>query len=85
MREPETVNQAIQALASDPKVATLVATGTTTLGAAVHYDVLTGIFSLVSMFVGIITALVVLGIQSIKLVRVWKAWKADQPEPADLK
>lgn len=85
MREPEAVKQAIEALASNPKVATVVATGTASLGAAVRFDVLTGMLSIISMMVGIVTACVVLGIQTIKLVRVWKAWKADQPEPADLK
>ena len=85
MSEHETARQAIEAVASSPKVATAVAAGTASLGAAVQFDVLQGALSIVSMLVGIITALVVLGIQTIKLVRVWRAWKADQPEPEELK
>lgn len=84
MREQESVSQAIETIASNPKVATAVATGTTSLGAAVQFDVLQGFLSLASMTVGIITGLVVLSIQVIKLVRVWRAWRADQPDPKEL-
>lgn len=81
MSEPETVKSAIEAAASNPKVATIVATATASAGAATQFDVLQGVFSLVSMGVGIVTALVVLAIQWIKLVRNYRAWQQDRPEP----
>lgn len=81
--EPETLRAAVEAVASNPKVATVVAAGTASLGAAAKFEFIQGALSAMSMTVGIITGCVVLAIQSIKLVRVWRAWKADQPEPRD--
>lgn len=84
MNEPESARAAIEAIASSPKFATSVAAGTTALGAAARFDLIQGALSVASLLVGILTACVVLAIQTIKLVRVWKAWRADQPEPKDL-
>lgn len=81
--EHESLRSAVEAVASSPKVATAVAAGTASLGAAAKMDFIQGYLSMASMTVGIITGCVVLAIQSIKLVRVWRAWRADQPEPRE--
>lgn len=83
MNEPEGARAAIEAVASSPKFATAVAAGTTSLGAAAKFELIQGMLSVASLTVGIMTALVVLAIQTIKLVRVWRAWQADRPEPRD--
>jgi len=80
----ELASPTIEAIASSPKVATAVAAGTASLGAAAKLEMIQGLLSLFSMGIGIATAIVVLAIQIIKLVRVWKAWHAEQPEPKDL-
>jgi predicted RND superfamily exporter protein len=72
MHEPETVRSAIEAAASNPKVATIVAASTTAIGAATKLEALQGWLSVVSMGVGIATALVVLGIQLIRLEKAWR-------------
>ena len=84
MNEPN-LGAALEAAASNPKVATLVAAGTASIGAASQLEWIQGALSIGSMTVGLATGLVVLGIQTIKLVRVWKAWQADRPEPEDIK
>ena len=83
MRDMDPIKSAIEAAASSPKVATLVAAGAASAGAATQMDVLQGALSIVSMGVGILTALVVLAIQLIKLHRHYKAWQRDQPEPLE--
>jgi len=83
MSEPNSVRAAAEAIASNPKVATAVATSTVTMGAASQLEILQGMLAVVSLSVGILTAIVVLAIQTIKLVRVWRAWRADQPEPME--
>lgn len=79
----ETVKSAIEAAASSPKVATVVAAGAASAGAATQFEMLQGMMSIVSMGVGIVTALVVLAIQLIKLHRNYKAWQRDEPEPEE--
>lgn len=81
--EHESLRSAVEAAANSPKVATAVAAGTASLGAAAKLEFIQGFLSVASMTIGIITGCVVLAIQSIKLVRVWRAWKADQPDPRD--
>jgi hypothetical protein len=83
MNEHEPMQSALTAIASNPKVATAVAAGTASAGAATKFEILQGFLSLASMTVGIITALVVLAIQLIKLNRTYRAWMADQPEPKE--
>lgn len=80
MNEPESIRSAVEAVASNPKVATAVAAGTASIGAAAQLEIIQGMLSVASMVVGILTAIVVLAIQSIKLVRVWRDWRADQQE-----
>jgi hypothetical protein len=67
MQEPENVRSAIEAAASNPKVATLVAASTTGVGAATQFGLIDGWLSRGAMIVGLITAVVVLGIQLIRL------------------
>jgi len=68
----ESARSAIEAAASNPKVATAIAAGTTSIGAAAKLEVIQGWLSVVSMGVGIVTAIVVLGIQLIRLERAWR-------------
>ncbi len=81
MNEPESVLAAVQEAASNPKVATAVAAGTASVGAAVKLDILQGWLSTATMTVGLVTATVVLAIQLIKLARTWRAYQKDEPEP----
>lgn len=74
---------AVEAVASNPKVATLVAASTASAGAAAQFDLMHGFLSIASMSIGILTAIVVLAIQLIKLQRNYRAWMADRPEPTD--
>lgn len=81
MNEPSSVGQAIADAASNPKVATVVATATASVGAASQLELIHGFLSLASMAIGLMTAGVVLAIQLIKLARTYKAWRDDKAEP----
>jgi len=81
MNEPSSAGQMIADAASNPKVATVVATATASVGAASQLELIHGFLSLASMTIGLITAGVVLAIQLIKLVRTYKAWRDDEPDP----
>jgi hypothetical protein len=83
MSEIANARSAAEAIAGNPKFATAVAASTASMGAASQLEILQGVLAIVSLSVGILTALVVLAIQTIKLVRVWRAWQADQPETAE--
>lgn len=72
----------VETIASSPKVATAVATTTASIGAAAKLELIQGVLSIASMAVALLTALVVLTYQLIKLMRYWRA-PADQPEPKD--
>jgi hypothetical protein len=72
MQEPETARSAIEAAASNPKLAAAVAASTTAIGAASKMEAIQGWLSVASMVVGIVTALVVLGIQLIRLEKAWR-------------
>lgn len=85
MSEHENVLQAVEAAASNPKIATAVAAATTAAGGALKLELIQSVIGTISLGIGMMTGAVVLAIQLIKLVRVWKAWKADSPEPEDLK
>lgn len=85
MREHDSVAQALEAAASNPKVATAVAAGTAAAGGALKLDMIQSVIGTMSLAIGMLTGGVVLAIQLIKLIRVWKAWQADAPEPEDLK
>jgi predicted RND superfamily exporter protein len=82
MQEPENVRSAIEAAASNPKTAAAVAASTTAIGAATKLEALQGWLSVVSMGVGIATALVVLGIQLIRLEKAWRE-RAQQGKEED--
>ena len=82
MQEPETARSAIEAAASNPKLAAAVAASTTALGAATRLEALQGWLSVTSMAVGIVTALVVLGIQLIRLEKAWRERRNDTTEKA---
>lgn len=83
MSEPETIKSAIETAASNPKIATMIATSTASTGAAVQLEWLQGILSLTTMTIGAITTLVVLAIQLIKLARNYRAWQRDEADPDD--
>ena len=82
MQEPENVRSAIEAAASNPKTAAAVAASTTAIGAATKLEALQGWLSVVSMGVGIATALVVLGIQLIRLEKAWRERARETKEAA---
>jgi hypothetical protein len=67
MKETENVRSAIEAAASNPKVATLVAASTSGVGAATQFGLIDGWLSRCALIVGLLTAVVVLGIQLIRL------------------
>lgn len=89
MNEPENVlrasAQAIEAAASNPKVATVFAAGTAAAGGALKLELVQSVIGTISLGIGMLTGGVVLAIQLIKLFRVWNAWRADLPEPEDLR
>lgn len=72
MQEQDAARSVIEAAASNPKTAAIVAASTTAIGAASRLDAIQGWLSVVSMSVGIVTALVVLGIQLIRLEKAWR-------------
>lgn len=89
MNEPnsawQSATQAIEAAASNPKVASVVAAGTAAAGGALKLELVQSVIGTISLSIGMLTGGVVLAIQLIKLIRVWNAWQADAPEPEDLK
>ena len=66
MNEPETAHSAIEAAAANPKIATLVAASTSGVGAATQFGLIDGWLSRCALIVGLLTAVVVLGIQLIR-------------------
>lgn len=85
MRDAESVAQALEAAASNPKIASFVAAGTAAAGGALKLELIQSVIGTISLSIGMITGAFVMFIQLIKLVRVWKAWRADAPEPEDIK
>lgn len=71
----------IEAAASSPKVAGVVAASTASLGAAAKFDVIHGWLSTVSMVVGIATGLVIFGIQLIRIEQAWRGRRAKGGKP----
>lgn len=69
----DSVTSALEAAASSPKVATVVAGGTVAAGAASRLDIIQGWLAVGSMTVGMVTAIAVLGIQLIRLERAWRS------------
>ena len=72
MQETENVKSAIEAAASNPTVAAAVAAGNISMGSLVWLDIVHGLLSLISLGVGIVTGLVILGIQLIRLEKAWR-------------
>lgn len=70
--ENEPVSSAIEAVASDPRIAGALAGSTTALGAAAWFNLIQGWLSVISMCVGIVTGIAVLGIQLIRLEKAWR-------------
>ena len=82
MQETENVKSAIEAAASNPTVATAVAAGNISMGTLVWFDIVHGLLSLISLGVGIVTGLVILGIQLIRLEKAWRERRTDTGEKA---
>lgn len=80
MQEPENVRSAIESAASNPKVATFVAASTTGVGAATQFGLIDGWLSRAAMIVGLLTAVVVLGIQLIRLEMALRERARDKKE-----
>ena len=79
MSDPNVTNVVLEA-ASNPKVASAVATGAASAGIATKLEIIQGALSFASITLGTITALVVLCVQVIKLMQTYKAWRAGDPE-----
>jgi hypothetical protein len=73
MQESQSLNAAIEVIASNPKVATSVAIANTAIGGASSLAILQGWGAFLSLCIGILTGIVVLAYQTIKLVRFWRA------------
>jgi len=82
MQETENVKSAIEAAASNPTVAAAVAAGNISMGTLVWFDIVHGLLSLISLGVGIVTGLVILGIQLIRLEKAWRERRTDTGEKA---
>lgn len=67
------LGDAIATLASSPRVATAVASGSVALGAAGKLELFQGVLSTASLLVGFLTGTVVLAIQIIKLMRYMRS------------
>jgi hypothetical protein len=80
MNEPENVRSAIEAAASNPKVATLVAASTSSIGAATQFGIIDGWLSRCALIVGLLTAVVVLGIQIIRFEMTLRERARDKKE-----
>jgi hypothetical protein len=76
MMKDESVRSALETVASNPKVASAAAAVNISLGSLVWMDVAHGLLSLISLGVGIVTGLVILGIQLIRLEQAWRARQA---------
>jgi hypothetical protein len=74
------VRATIEAIASSPKVAAVVATGTASMGAMAKLELLQSAIGTASLLVGFMTGCVVLTVQTIKLVRVWRSWTPNKPD-----
>lgn len=72
MNKGEEISSAIEAVASNPKVAAAVSATPIMAGAASRFEIITGWLSVASMSVGIVTTIVVLGIQLIRLEQAWR-------------
>ena len=81
MNEPETARSAIEAAASNPKIATLVAASTSGVGAATQFGLIDGWLSRCALIVGLLTAVVVLGIQLIRLEMALRERAQKNKEP----
>lgn len=73
----ENAKEAVFAAASNPKVATVVAAGAASTGAASKLEIITGWMGTISVGLGMCTAAVVLTIQIIKLVREWRSYQQE--------
>lgn len=70
----------VESMASSPKVAAVVATGTASMGAMAKLELLQSAVGTASLCVGFLTGCVVLSIQTIKLIRVWRSWTPNKPD-----
>lgn len=70
--EIKAATSVVETLANSPKVAVATATAPVAIGAAAKLEIIQGWLSVVSMSVGIVTALVVLGVWMIKLEQAWR-------------
>lgn len=80
MNDPTSLGGALVAAASSPKAATVVAGTTASIGAAYKLEIIHGVLSTASLFVGLLTGTVVLAIQIIKLVRYWHSLSIEPKE-----
>lgn len=75
MSEIGTVKAALEAAASNPKVASIVAVTTTSLGAASTMEMLQGWLGIASLAIGCLVGLFVIRIHIIKYRLLLRAWE----------
>lgn len=76
----EGLRSTVEAAASSPKVATIVAGSTVGMGAAAKLEMLQSAIGMGSLIVGFLTGCIVMTIQAIKLIRVYRSWSPHKPE-----
>jgi hypothetical protein len=79
----EGLRASVEQLASSPKVAAVVATGTASMGALARMDMIQSAIGTASLIVGFITGCLVMCIQGVKLMRVYRSWTPNQPDARD--
>jgi hypothetical protein len=76
MMKDESVRSALETAASNPKIASAAAAANISLGSLAWMNVAHGLLSMISMGVGIMTGLVIFGIQLIRFEQAWRRRQA---------
>jgi len=80
MKETDNVISALEAVASNPKVASATIGSVFAANLAANLGVIQGWLSVISMSIATLTALVVLVYHVIKTLRLWREWQDDDKE-----
>lgn len=80
MNDPNGIKAAVETAASNPKVASIVAVTTTSLGAASTLELMQSVLGLVSLVIGCLVGLFVIRIHWIKYKILRRAWDSGAVE-----
>lgn len=83
MSDPKSLSAAAETLASNPKVASTIAVGATSMGYAGTMEMLHGIIGLTSMIIGCIVGLFVIRVHYLKGKQLQRALDASDFEGGD--